>query len=418
MIKNLKELSITPKRKKLLEILDYGLLQTKSNVVLKSQIKRDGDSLFIQDKLFDLKKYKQVIIIAIGKASGDTCKFLEKILEDKITKGYCIDVSDKKLRIIKNTIGTHPFPSKKNVAFADSVISLVKDLKKDDLVVTVISGGGSSLFCMPFDTECEAGIEIFKELTKKGAVIKEINTVRKHLSLVKGGRLAKIIYPATTISLIFSDVPNNDISIVASGPTVKDNTTIKDARDILKKYNIKYKGKMFETPKEEKYFKNVFNLLVCSNKTTLNAMLKKATEFKISAKILSPDLQMNANEAGKFLLKNTKKGELLLTGGETTVKIKEKGKGGRNQHTALSALKYLEKGDVVISCASDGYDYTEVAGAIADDEVIKKVKKLNLNIQEYIDKNDSFNFFKKTKDQIITGKTGLNVSDLFLVYKK
>ena len=418
MIKNIKELSTNPEREKLLQVLDYGLEQTKSDVVLKSQIKRKGDVLTIQEKEFDLKNFKQVIIVALGKAAGDTCKFLEEILKDKITKGYCIDVSDKDLKLIEHTTGTHPYPSEKNANFAKSVVSLLTDLNEDDLVLAVVSGGGSSLFCMPFDTECEAGVEIFKELTKKGATIEEINTVRKHLSLVKGGGLAKIAYPATLASLIFSDVPGNNIGMIASGPTVKDTTTAQDAKMILKEYNIQYNGELFETPKEDKYFENVFNFLVCSNKNTKKAMLKKAKELGFFAKVLDEDLQMDANEAGKFLLSKTESGELLLAGGETTVKITGKGKGGRNQHTVLASLLSLEAGDILISCASDGYDYTEAAGAIADTETLKKAKELGLDIQKYLDKNDSFNFFQKTKDQIITGKTGLNVSDIFLAYKK
>ncbi len=418
MIKNIKELSTNPEREKLLQVLDYGLEQTKSDVVLRSQIKREGDVLIIQEKEFDLKNFKQVIIVALGKAAGDSCKFLEEILKDKITKGYCIDVSDKDLKLIEHTTGTHPYPSEINANFAKSVVSLLSGLKKDDLVIAVISGGGSSLFCMPFDTECEAGVEIFKELTKKGATIEEINTVRKHLSLVKGGGLAKIVYPATLASLIFSDVPGNNIGMIASGPTTKDTTTVQDAKIILKEYDIAYQGELFETPKEDKYFENVFNFLVCSNKNTLQAMLKKANELKIYTKVLDQDLQMDANEAGKFLLSKTKKGELLLAGGETTVKITGKGKGGRNQHTALASLLSLETGDILISCASDGYDYTEAAGAIADQETLKKANKLGLDIKKYLEENDSFNFFQKTKDQIMTGKTGLNVSDIFLAYKK
>ncbi|MBI3671625.1 DUF4147 domain-containing protein [Candidatus Azambacteria bacterium] len=418
MIKNIKELSITPERKILLEILDHGLEQTRSEIVLGAEIKRSGEILTVQKKNFDLSKYERIIITAIGKAAGDACKFLESVLEDKITKGYCIDVSDKELKMIEHTTGTHPYPSEKNAAFSKAVVSILSNLKNTDLVIAVISGGGSSLFCLPYETECEAGVEIFKELTKKGAAIEEINTVRKHLSVVKGGGLAKIAYPATIIGLLFSDVPGNDIGMIASGPTVKDKTTIKEAKNILKEYEINYAGELFETPKEERYFKNVHNFLICSNKTTIIAMLKKAKELGIFAKALGRDIQMDANTTGKFLLENTKPGEILLAGGETTVKIKGSGKGGRNQQVALSTLEMIEDGNIVISCASDGYDYTEAAGAIADGETLKKSKKEKLDIKKYINGNDSFNFFEKTKDQIITGKTGMNVSDIFLAYKK
>lgn len=418
MIQNIAQLSINKERTKLLEILDFGLEETRSAKVLESQLKRDGDALLIQDKTFDLGKFKQIIVIAMGKAAGDACKFLETIISDKITKGYCIDVTDKDLQFIEHTTGTHPYPSEKNAAFSNAVVSLVSNLSEDDMVIAIISGGGSSLFCMPFDTECAAGTEIFKRLTSDGAPIEEVNTVRKHLSTVKGGGLAKIAYPATIVSMIFSDVPGDDIGLVASGPTVKDSSTIEDAKNILNKYEIRYEGNFFETPKEDKYFEKVFNFLVCSGKNTLLKMSEKAKELGIQSRIFKSDFQADADEAGKILLENTTPGELLLASGETTVKVRGEGKGGRNQHTVLASLEYLKKGDILISCASDGYDYTDAAGAIGDWDTIEKSQNLHLSVPEYLNNNDSFHFFEKTQDHIQTGRTGINVSDIFLVYKK
>ena len=418
MIKNINELSITEKRKQLLEILDFGLEETKTSHVLGLSLKREGSKFSVQGNEFNLDKYKKILILGIGKASGEGCQVLEKLLHDKIDAGLCIDVQERDFNIIVLTIGTHPNSSEKNFSFTQNAISMFENLAEDDLLITIISGGGSALFCYPYETECIAEVELFKELTKKGANIQEINTIRKHLSLVKGGGLAKIAYPATIISLIFSDVPSNDISFVASGPTVKDSTKVEDARKVLEKYDIPYKGDFFETPKEDKYFKKVHNFLLCSGKTTLNEMLKKAKEMNLPAVIFKSDFQEDADITGKILLENAKGGELLLAAGETIVKIRGDGKGGRNQELALSALNYINEGDIVISCASDGYDNTESAGAIADAETLKKAQEQNLDIQKYLDNNDSFNFFTITKDQIMTGKTGLNVSDIFLVYKK
>ncbi len=417
IIKNFKQIALSKEREMLLDILDFGLQKTKPEVVLKSQIKRVKDTLYIQDLKIDLSKKKSVIVVAIGKMAGNTCAFLEKLLYDKIKKGFCIDVSDKDLKLIKHQTGTHPYPSKINATFSENIVKSVSHLSKDDLVLAVVSGGGSSLFCMPHEVECQKGAEIFKELTKKGANIEEINTVRKHLSLVKGGNLAKYAYPAEVVSLIFSDVPGDDISYIASGPTVKDHTTIQDAKRILKEYDVAYSGKFFETPKDDKYFERVHNILVCSNKIPLFAMQKRAKKHGIIAKILSFDLQGNAETIGKFLMENTEKGELLLAGGETTVKIKGAGKGGRNQHTALATLKYINKHLVFIACASDGYDNTEFAGAIADEITLKHARKKELNIDAYLENNDSFKFFEETGDFIYTGKTDINVSDLFMVYK-
>jgi len=417
MIKNLNELTTTKIRKKILEILDYGLEETRTSTILKNSVKLKGGILTVQKKDFDLSKSKRIFILGIGKASGEACQYLEKLLGKKLAAGWCIDVSKRKFNKIKFTLGSHPHSSKKNFEFTKEVVETFSNLKEDDFVITVISGGGSALFCYPFESECITQVKLFKKLTKKGANIKDINIVRKHLSLVKGGGLAKIIFPAKLISLIFSDVPGDDLTTIASGPSIKDPTNIKDAEKILKKYNIKYEGKFFETPKENKYFKNIFNFLLCSSKTTLKAMQKKAKELKINSKIFKTNFQADADEAGKILLEKTNSGELLLAGGETTVKIKGSGKGGRNQQVVLSALKFLKENELIISCASDGHDYTKAAGAVGDKETIKKTKELGLDPEKFAKNNDSFNFFKKTKDQIITGPTGINVSDIFLIYK-
>ncbi len=418
MIKNLNKLATTKTRKKILAVLDYGFEQTRTSTILKNSVKLNGDILTIQKKTFNLSKSKKIFVLGIGKASAESCQYLEKILEKKITKGYCIDIQKKGLKIIKLTVGSHPHSSKKNFEFTKKVVKNLSNLTKNDLVITVISGGGSALFCYPFKSECKTQVELFKKLTKKGANIKDINIVRKHISLVKGGGLAKIIFPAKVISLIFSDVPGNNLSTIASGPLIKDTSTPKDAKKILTKYQIKYSGNFFETPKENKYFKNISNFLLCSAETMLLAMQKKAKQLKINTRVLKKSFQADADKAGKILLKKTKSGELLLAGGETTVKIKGQGKGGRNQQVVLSSLKYLKENELIISCASDGYDFTKVAGAIGDLETLKKAKKLKLDPNKFIKNNDSFNFFSKTKDQIITGPTGINISDVFLIYKK
>lgn len=418
MIKNLNKISTTETRKKILEVLDFGLEQTRTSTVLKNSVKLDGDHLTVQGEKFDISKAKKVLVLGIGKASGEACEFLENLLGDKLTMGYCIDTQERDLHTIKLTVGSHPHSSKKNFDFTENVITAFKDLTEDDIVIAVISGGGSALFCYPFESECVTQVELFRELTKKGANIKDLNTVRKHLSLVKGGGLAKIIFPTKTIGLIFSDVPGDDMTTIASGPLTKDPTTPEDARKVLKKYDIKYDGDLFETPKEDEYFKNISTFLICSSSTALSAMQEKATELGLNARIFKTDFQADADEAGKILLEETKSGELLLAGGETTVKIEGSGKGGRNQQVVLSALEYLKESELIVSCASDGHDYTEVAGAIGDSETKRKAIDLGLDQEEFAKNNDSFNFFKQTNDHIITGPTGINVSDLFLIYKQ
>jgi glycerate-2-kinase len=357
--------------------------------------------------------------------------------------------------------GTHPLPSRKNFLFTKKITERFQGkLKKDDLVIVLVCGGGSAMLIYP-KIDLKKYIQVNQELLKSGANIYEMNTIRKHLDLVKGGGLLKILYPAKVISFIFSDVPGNDLSFIASGPTVKDKTNITDALKIIKKYKLKSvrKEDLIETPKEEKYFKNVKNILALSNLTALKAMKEKAESLGLKAKILTDNLKGDVKNVAKFLFQEIKKSKekILIAGGETTVKVKGKGKGGRNQELVLWFLKYTDlygsKTDntdnknprssaldprksayknnirvnpcydprksayVIISLNSDGWDNTEFAGAIGDEITLEKAKKLKLDIDKFLENNDSFHFFKKTKDGIITGRLPINVADLIIVYR-
>jgi glycerate 2-kinase len=340
--------------------------------------------------------------------------------------------------------GTHPLPSRKNFLFTKKIVERFQGrLTKDDLVIVLVCGGGSAMLVYP-KINLKKYIQVNQELLKSGANIYEINTIRKHLDLVKGGGLLKIIYPAKVISFIFSDVPGNDLSFIASGPTVKDKTEIADALKIIKKYKLKSirKEDLIETPKEEKYFKNVKNILALSNLTALRAMKEKAESLGLKAKILTDNLKGDVKEVAKFLFQEIKrsKEKVLIVGGETTVKVKGKGKGGRNQELVLWFLKYTDlygsKTDntdnknprssaldpcksayLIISINSDGWDNTEFAGAIGDKLTLEKAEKLKLDIDKFLENNDSFHFFEKTKDGIITGRLPVNVSDLIILYR-
>jgi glycerate-2-kinase len=287
----------------------------------------------------------------------------------------------------------------------------------------LVCGGGSAMLVYP-NIPLKKYIQVNQELLKSGANIYEMNTIRKHLDLVKGGGLLKILYPAKVISFIFSDVPGNDLSFIASGPTVKDKTNIATALKIIKKYKLKSvkKEDLIETPKEEKYFKNVRNILALSNLTALKAMKEKAESLGLKAKILTDNLKGDVKDVAKFLFQKIKKSKekILIAGGETTVKVKGKGKGGRNQELVLWFLKTLTYADsnfLIVSLNSDGWDNTEFAGAIGDKITLEKAEKLKLDIDKFLENNDSFHFFKKTKDGIITGRLPINVADLILAWK-
>lgn len=420
LINNFRELATNKLRGDFLEVLEQGILGIHPKVILKNKINLEDDILKIEDKSFDLKNFKNIYVVGIGKTSGASCRILEEIIGDRISAGYCIDTHlERNLKTIVQIIGTHPYISKKNFSFSKAVVSTLEKTDKNDLVITVISGGGSALFCYPYETECVVGEKLFENLTRNGAHISEINIIRKHLSSVKGGGLAKIIYPATLISFIFSDVPGNDLSLIASGPTVKDSSTTDDAKNILRKYNIDSENiNWIETPKDAKYFQDISNFLVCRNIDALNLMRDFLLKKGYKARLYKDDFQMEARSAGKFLLGQTQGDEVLLTGGETFVKIKGSGKGGRNLEVTLGALENLKKDEFIISFASDGIDNTDSAGAIGDIETLEKSKKLGLSISNYLDNNDSYNFFEKTKNLIFTGPIEVNVSDIILTYKK
>ena len=257
-----------------------------------------------------------------------------------------------------------------------------------------------------------------------GADIFEMNCVRKHLSRVKGGQLAKIIYPAKLISLIFSDVPGDDLSTIASGPTVKDETTVREASAILAKHRILEKlnlpsVKFVETPKDAKFFENTENILFVSAKTALRAMKDKAEDLGFDVKIFSQHFQGEAEKlASEIIIANNQKHQALLGAGESTVVVKGNGVGGRNQHLALAALLSISENQVLITLASDGHDNSESAGAIVDSSTLLRSKTLNLEPSIYLQNNDSFTFFEAVGDGIDTGLTGSNVADLVISLRR
>ncbi len=415
LIKNFEALSTTPQRKDALEIINAGLESVIPENALKSKIKVEGNNLSVDGNPFDLSKYKKIIVIGIGKASLKSAQFLESILEDKITDGAIIDIQDGPLKKIKPFIGTHPVPSQQNIDATHQIEKLLENLTEDTIVICIMSGGGSALLTDPTSLPIDQLKEVFDKLLKSGANITEMNTIRKHISKVHGGNLAKLAYPATVIGLIFSDIPTSDLSVVASGPTYKDETTVEDAKKVLGKYNLG-ELELTETPKEEKYFLNVHNFLVLGNTIALESMNKKAQELGYRGIVLTSQFQSDTATAGQKILGQLSQPKLaIIVGGETTVSVKGSGKGGRNQEVPLAALLFLKPGQLIMSVASDGKDNIEdAAGALADQQTLEKMKQKALDPQTFLDNNDSFNFFNQTGDLIITGLTGSNVSDLLL----
>lgn len=433
IIKNYKLLAKNKQRRICLSIIDHMLSLLQPSKIINQNIKISNYKVIIGKNIYDLNNFENIYLIGIGKGSLNLSLQVIKIIK-KIKAAYIIDVEEKNyFRLNKNinfTKGDHPLPSINNFRFSKKIIDkFYGKLSENDLIFVVICGGGSAMLVYPYKISLNKYININQQLLRSGANIYEMNIVRKHLDLMKGGGLAKILYPAKIISLILSDVPENDLSFIASGPTVKDRTSINEALRIIKKYKLKGidKNYLIETIKDEKYFRKVDNILILNNLIILRETKKFIeNKFKLKVKILSNKLIGEVNYISQYLLKKIikSKNNILLLGGETTVKVKGKGQGGRNQELVLRFLKYLkekyqkEKDKfLIISVNSDGWDNTKFAGAIGDYLTLKKAEKLKLDINKFLLENDSFNFFKKTGDGLITGRLPINIADLILVYK-
>jgi len=414
IIKNFKDLATNETRKNALEIINKGIGAVLIKNSMHKQIKISKNILKIKKDHWNLSNYNNIYVIGAGKAAADMAEAIEEIFGKKITKGIVIDTRKKTLSKIKVIKGTHPLPSETNVEATKRIIKILEDCREKDLIISLISGGGSALMVSP-RIDLKEQIKINKILLEKGAAIQEINTIRKHISKIKGGQLAKIAANSTIINLIVSDVITNDLNVIASGPTVNDPTTINDAIKIQKKYSLPNLP-FIETPKEK--LTNVKNILLITNVPAAEAMYKKARELGYEAKILTTQLKGEAKDVGKELAKLLKPKKAIIAAGETTVTVKGSGKGGRNQELVLGAAKFIKKG-VIVSCSSDGIDFiTAAGGGIADENTKEKAKKLGLDIDKSLKENDSYNFLRKVNGIIRTGKTGTNVGDLMLLLGK
>ncbi len=423
-IKNFDDLALTSLRKAALLIAEAGLEAIDTGKAIKKNVRLENEKLIIKDNEFSLANVKRIFFIGVGKCAAEAAKAIEGILGEKLQSGVLIDVvPPPDLKKIRAFQGTHPLPTEANIAAAKEIVLLLKNLNENDFVIFIVSGGGSTFLCLPEDRACDEEAKIIRALMDAGADISEINTVRKHLSLARGGYLAKYAYPARGVALIFSDVPGNDIQFIASGPTVKDETTIHDAEKILERYDIpRVCGipdcGLVETPKEEKFFAGIKNMIIVSNKIALGAMANKAEELGFKAKIQTDSLTGRAREVAKNIMEDLHKmpeKTALFYGGETTLVVRNSlSKGGRNMHFALSALQYLKDDELIIGLASDGRDNGDFAGAICDKMTKEKAFAKKLDILEYLDANNEYPFFEKAGDYILTGITGSNVSDLII----
>jgi len=427
--------------------LTAALEAVDPKTIIHSQVKVKDNTLKIRNFSFNLNEFKNIFVIGGGKASGYMAEALEELLGEHIKKGiinvpYAYPpIQTRKIRLHH---ASHPIPDASGVKGASQMLDLVSHTEKNDLIICLLSGGGSSLMPQPCNgVSLEDKRKVTDALLKSGATISEINTVRKHISGFKGGWLAKKAYPATVVNLILSDVVGDPLDSIASGPTVPDPTTFSDAIEILKIYGLWIKipssvkkvllngkkGLVSETPKPgDKVFTKVHNIIVGNNRTASLAAYNSFKKAKLNALLLSSCLEGQARDVGTMLASMSKETVIsgnpvpkpagIVAGGETTVTVVGKGKGGRNQEIALGAALKIGSTDgvVVASISTDGIDGpTDAAGAIADGRTMIRSKELGLNPRKFLENNDSYSFFKKLDDLIFTGPTGTNVNDLSMI---
>lgn len=418
-IKNYDILAKTPERKLILDLIEEAFRSIQPKQAFSNQFTLMNSQLTIQKSVTDLDQVDRVFVIAFGKGSGEIARIIEKTLGDRLIDGYVIDNVEQSFEKLQFTLGTHPLPSQQNLDFTNTVLTNIHDLTEKDLVLVVICGGGSALFEAPFAASLTQLEQINTDLLHSGATISEMNVIRKHLSKVKGGGLAKHLYPAMVKSLLFSDVPGNDMSVIASGPTTKDTTTSMDLQNVLEKYHLSIPQELFtELPADDRYFQHVEHIIMVSNQTALTAMQQIAESRGKKVTVFSDKFQGDAKEVGKELIEKTPSGEILLVGGETTLHVKGSGKGGRNQTLVTAALPYVGEDVTIASFDSDGVDFYEYAGAIGDQMTVQTAKELDLDPQTYLENDDTYTFLQQVGDGIDTGKLESNVSDLMIVLKK
>ena len=442
-----------------LEVLESALTAVKPENIINNNIRIQNNHLFIQQDKYDLSSFNRFIIIGGGKATGEMSFALENILKSVPQKKYggLINIPDnldfKNLnstgKIILN-YASHPIPNSKGFSGTKKMIDLIKQSSKNDLIICLISGGGSALLPLP-----KKGVnlkdlqEINSLLLASGATIHEINTIRKHLSDFKGGNLAKKVFElsgATLISLIISDVVGDNLDIIASAPTVPDLSTYQDAVEILKKYNLYDKAPLavrnaldeglkigeLENPKPNDIcFRNVHNYLIGSVNSAVQAAINKLNKWEFHSEYFSNEIVGEARNFGKDLFHiisnkiktnmNKKSKNALIGTGELTVTIKGKGIGGRNQEMLLGFIDFVKNEPVnnnflIIAVNLDGIEGNSTAmGALIDNHILTQVINNNIDIKKYLNSNDSNSFFKLVEGEIITGSTGCNVNDLILI---
>jgi hydroxypyruvate reductase len=424
IIQNYEDLATSEKKRECLEILEAGLKAADPENIIPKFV--TPEEIKINGRILKLSGFSNIYTVAFGKAGDSMTRALNEMIPIKsgiivIPKGSKSKIKSKKFQIFNSG---HPKPDQTSVKAAKEVTKFLQNRRDGELVIFLVSGGGSSLLAIPDDITLDDKIYVTDLLLKSGATIQEFNCIRKHLSKIKGGRLVENI-KCDGIGLVMSDVEGDDLSAIASGTTYMDNTTFLDALNIINKYKLKnkipleilqrledgFKGKIPETPKNAK----IENYIIANNKDCLKAMESKAKEFGYKVKMIQ--VFGNIKDATKTIMENIsdEQKSCLIFGGETTVEVIGKGSGGRNQELVLRILKNAQnlKKMIISSMGTDGIDgSTFFAGAITEN-----VKIDESIIKEFLKNSDSGRFFQKQKSNIRTDFTHTNLMDIGMILK-
>ncbi len=426
-----------------LAIFKAGLKAVSAIDAVCNAVELDGDLLKLGNKQYDLGKFKRILVLGAGKASAFMAAGIEKILAERIDRGLvCVKYDHvTKLKKVELREAGHPIPDQNGEAAASAILDLASQAGPDDLVIFLLSGGGSALLPLAWDgITLEDKQKAASLMLASGATIHQINTVRKHCSRIKGGRLAQAVAPASLITLIISDVVGNDLDVIASGPTVPDPTSYADALRIIENLGLAaempssimshlqsgIRNQVPDTPTAESgNWQHVRNIIIADNLLAMEAARRQALEFGYNTLVLSSRIEgetrIVAQVHGAIAREVLATGNpvappaCLLSGGETTVTIKGKGLGGRNMEFALAAALDIRGSSniVVLSGGTDGTDGpTDAAGAISSGLTVEQAAQLEMDAEAFLECNDSYNFFKNLGNLIITGPTHTNVMDL------
>ncbi len=430
-------------RRHALSIFRAGLKAADPRQAVLRHVAREGETLEVAGRRYRLEHYERILVLGAGKASAAMAKALERALGRRISGGlvnvkYGHTASLKRVEL--NECG-HPVPDESGVEGARRIAAMAAGAGERDLILCPISGGGSALMPLPAEpVTLDEKQETTRLLLACGATIHEINAVRKHISAIKGGQLSRLAWPARVIALILSDVIGDDLDVIASGPTAPDASTFADAIRILQRYGIYSRipasvrgrlergagGEIAETPKPgARELSRTQNVIVGSNRMAAEAALERARGLGYRTLLLSTFIEGETRDIARMHAaiareihasgRPVKPPACILSGGETTVTLKGRGLGGRNQEFVLAAALAIAglPRTVVLSAGTDGTDGpTDAAGAVADGRTVERARKLGLDAQAHLDENDSYRFFDPLGDLVKTGPTNTNVMDL------